>query len=250
MKNDIHFKIIIPMYNVEDWIETTIKSVKQQTYNNFQCVIVDDISTDSTVEIVQKLIQDDNRFILILNKEKKFALQNIIEATEISKPNLEDVIINLDGDDWFSNKDVLEYLNIIYKNEDCWLTYGNHYNYPNGESFYPLFKYPDKVINNNSYREFRFLCSHLRTYKYKLWKKINIQDLKDTEGKFYKTAWDLAYMIPMCEMAGNKAKFIEKYLYVYNNSNPNNDYKIYTEIQRNSENEIRKKTKYMLLGDL
>ena len=54
-----HFKIITPMYNVEQWIETTIQSVKNQNYENFQCVLVDDISTDKTVEMVKTLIKGD-----------------------------------------------------------------------------------------------------------------------------------------------------------------------------------------------
>lgn len=249
MKN-IHFKIIIPMYNVEDWIETTIKSVLSQTYKNFECIIVDDISTDETVEIVKKLISGDNRFKFIINTEKKFALRNIVEATEGCNPQPEDVIVNLDGDDWFSNEKVLDFLNDFYNKENCWMTYGNHYNYPDGEPFFPLYRYPQRVIDKNSYREYRFLCSHLRTYKYKLWNKIDKKDLKGSNGKYYKTAWDLAYMIPMCEMSGNKAKFIEKILYVYNNSNPNNDYKIYLNEQKTTEQEIRNRKKYKLIGEL
>ena len=238
------------MYNVEQWIETTIQSVKQQTYKDYQCLIIDDISTDNTVEIVKKLIENDDRFKLIINTEKKFALRNIVEATEMSNPRLEDVIVNLDGDDWFPNENVLEYLNNFYNKEQCWMTYGNHYNFPDGEPFFPLYKYPNKVIEENSYRQYRFLCSHLRTYKYKLWKKIEDKDLRGADGKYYKTAWDLAYMIPMCEMSGHKAKFIEKNLYVYNNSNPNNDYKIYFQEQKSTEQEIRNRTKYKIIGEL
>ena len=60
--NNLHFKIIVPMYNVEEWVETTIQSVKEQTYKNYQCVLVDDMSTDGTVKTVRKLIKGDKRF--------------------------------------------------------------------------------------------------------------------------------------------------------------------------------------------
>lgn len=66
----INFKIIVPMYNVEDWVETTIKSVLEQTYKNYSCVIIDDMSTDESVSVVKNLIKDDNRFNLIINNEK------------------------------------------------------------------------------------------------------------------------------------------------------------------------------------
>ena len=78
----INFKIIIPMYNVEDWVESTIESVLNQTYQNYQCIIVDDISTDQSLDVVQNLIKNDNRFFIIKNKEKKYALRNIVEAIE------------------------------------------------------------------------------------------------------------------------------------------------------------------------
>ena len=239
-----HFKIIIPMYNVEDWVETTIKSVKEQTYQDYQCLIVDDISSDSSYELVKELIEGDERFTVIKNKEKKFALRNIYEGTELMNPEPEDVIVNLDGDDWFANKNVLSKLNEVYSTSDALLTYGNHVNYPDGMPTWPLFKYPNDVVQENSFRTFRFLASHLRTYKYKLWKMINPDDLKDAAGEFYSTGWDVAYMIPMMEMASERFKFIHENLYVYNNDNPINDYKVDHKKQYAVEMKIRMKEKY------
>ena len=43
---------------------------KSQTHKNFECIIIDDISTDNSVEIIRK-IENDNRFKLIVNTEKK-----------------------------------------------------------------------------------------------------------------------------------------------------------------------------------
>ena len=66
-----HFKVVIPMYNVEKWVETTIKSVMLQSYSNFRCILVDDMSTDDTVDVVSSLIESDDRFTLVVNKKKK-----------------------------------------------------------------------------------------------------------------------------------------------------------------------------------
>jgi len=237
---DVHFKIITPMYNVEEWIALTIKTVLAQDYTNYEWILIDDMSTDNTVKIVEDLTSGIGNIKLIVNTEKKFALKNICEATESCNPEDDDVIVNLDGDDWFPNPRVLSYLNEVYQGDDVWLTYGNHVNWPDIENQpFPIFKYPDSVVENNSYRSFRFLASHLRAYKYALWKKVDEQDLLDSNGDHWQTAWDLAYMIPMCEMAGPKAKFLKKHLYVYNNTNPLNDYKIYTELQQEQEMKIR-----------
>lgn len=233
------------MYNVEDWIETTIKSISQQSYENFQCVIIDDISSDDSVNIVSELIKNDDRFKLLVNKEKKFALRNIVEGIDYLNPSSEDVILIVDGDDWLAHKNVLNKLNTVYTTQDVWLTYGNHVNYPDGEPYWPLFKYPQSVIDTNSFRNFRFLASHLRTFKYKLWKQIKKEDLQDETGQFFQTAGDLAAMFPMLEMCKDKFCFIEDTLYVYNNKNPANDYKLYHQLQLKTDMILRMKAKYL-----
>tara|TARA_B100000131_G_scaffold318971_1_gene363912 strand:- start:8174 stop:8926 length:753 start_codon:yes stop_codon:yes gene_type:complete len=250
MKNN-HFKIVTPMYNVEDWIALTIKTVLAQDYTNYEWILVDDMSTDNTVEIVEELTKDISNIRLIVNKEKKFALRNICDATAACNPKPNDIIVNLDGDDWLPNSRVLSYLNEVYQDDDVWLTYGNHVNWPDIENQpFPIFQYPEYVVKENSYRNFRFLASHMRAYRHALWAKVKQEDLLGEDGKHWQTAWDLAYMIPMCEMAGPKAKFLSKHLYVYNNTNPLNDYKIYTELQQKQEMEIRTGKAYERIEEL
>ncbi|WP_272676975.1 glycosyltransferase family 2 protein [Providencia huaxiensis] len=60
--------VIIPVYNVEKYIEKSITSVKEQIYHNFEAIIINDGSTDNSILIAQKIIENDNRFV-ILNKE-------------------------------------------------------------------------------------------------------------------------------------------------------------------------------------
>ena len=48
------FIIIVPFYNVEKWIKYNIRSVKKQNYSNYKCILVNDISTDKSAEIVEK----------------------------------------------------------------------------------------------------------------------------------------------------------------------------------------------------
>lgn len=57
--------IIIPMYNVSEYIEECLESIKEQTYTTFECLLIDDGSTDETVSIVNKSILEDSRFKLI-----------------------------------------------------------------------------------------------------------------------------------------------------------------------------------------
>lgn len=57
--------IITPVYNAERFIEETIKSVKSQTYKNWEMILIDDCSTDSSAEIIKEFIKFDNRIIYI-----------------------------------------------------------------------------------------------------------------------------------------------------------------------------------------
>lgn len=56
--------IIIPIYNRAHLIEETLQSIKTQTYAQWECIIVDDGSTDNTVKITKQHIENDDRFQL------------------------------------------------------------------------------------------------------------------------------------------------------------------------------------------
>jgi glycosyltransferase involved in cell wall biosynthesis len=209
--------------------------------------LIDDLSTDKTVEIVEKEIENDERFVLIKNAEKGFALKNIYDAILSSNPNEEDVIVTVDGDDWLANQNVLEILDTTYNREDCWMTYGSYVEYPSGNRGKFSRQISQQVIDNSSYRSSEWCASHLRTFKFHLWSKINRQDLIDRDGNFYRMSWDLSFMFPMLEMSGQRAKYINEILYCYNLSNPINDHKTDHRLQLLLESEIRQKKKYDLL---
>jgi len=242
-----HYKIIIPFYNVEKWIKTTISSVKYQTYNNFECILINDMSTDRTKEFVLKHIDNDSRFKLIDNKEKKYALQNYCLGIEASNPSPEDIIVNIDGDDWLYDNNVLQVLNNYYDNGSCLMTYGSYNEFPTNNIGRYSKQIPKHIVDNNLYRNYEWSSSHLRTYKYSLWNKINKKDFLDLNNKFYKITCDLAIMFPMLEMAGHKAKYVKEILYTYNVINPLNDHKLNNIEQTRIEKEIRGKQKYGLL---
>src|ERR1035437_8876807 len=59
--------IIIPAYNAARYLGETLESIQNQTYANFECIIINDNSTDDTVKIVTAIASADKRFKL-LNK--------------------------------------------------------------------------------------------------------------------------------------------------------------------------------------
>lgn len=65
--------IIIPAYNAAKWIEETLQSVRHQSCTNWECIIVNDGSTDETVSVVNNFIKEDSRFHLIEQNNRGLA---------------------------------------------------------------------------------------------------------------------------------------------------------------------------------
>lgn len=247
-----NFKIVVPTYNTEVWIQRCIESIYNQTYKNFECVIINDASTDKTKQKIEEILAfyADKRFKFINNDFNKKALNNIINGFNYlnSQQDPENILIVVDGDDFLYSNNSLQFVNDVYqKNKDLLLTYGNHIHYPTG-SRSNCSKFPDHIIKNREFRNYPFISSHLRTYKSKLWYNINDNDLRDSDNQYYKVACDVSFMIPMLEMAGDRIEFIEEILYCYNRINPLSDDIIQPYEQGRIDLEIRKKKKYDYLN--
>ena len=52
---DNHFKIIVPLYNIEKWAIRMIRSIKLQDYENYECILVNDLSSDNSLETIEGL---------------------------------------------------------------------------------------------------------------------------------------------------------------------------------------------------
>jgi glycosyltransferase involved in cell wall biosynthesis len=211
-------KFVCCFWNAEKYIKNCIRTLKSQTDRDFEVYLIDDMSTDNTVEITKKLIAGDSRFNLIVNEEKKFKLRNLNEL--ITQFDDEDIVIEIDGDDFLSSSDVVSNIRNIYSGGKVWLTNGS-FIYSNGEIGASSQSNPETV------RKDVFTFSHLRTWKVFLWKAIPDSYLRDDDGSYFKSAADVAYTFSLLELAGNENyMFIPKVCYVYNAESPYNDHKI------------------------
>jgi hypothetical protein len=238
------FNIIVPFYNAGPWIGKCLNSIKRQTHNNYRCFLIDDLSTDNTVDIIKQETAGDERFILIQNTSKCYALKNIVDTIVDNDFDDNDINILLDGDDWFSSINSLSYLAHKYSTEDCLLTYGNYVYYPTGMMGFEPSAYPPSIIESNSFREDKWRASHLRTFKTVLFEHLDLNDLKNAEGEFYKTAYDQALMLPLLEIAGKRSSYINQIMHVYNRANPLNVDKTKQQLQHQTAQTIRTKPKY------
>lgn len=62
------FSIIVPVYNVEKYLDKCLKSILRQTFKDFECIIIDDGSPDNSNIIIDKYVKLDQRFKVIHQK--------------------------------------------------------------------------------------------------------------------------------------------------------------------------------------
>lgn len=116
-KQDYKFAIIVPNcnndrgeYNDKSFLRNCIESILNQTYKNFELIIVDDCSNDTSVETIKSY--KDDRIHLIQNKRKKYNGGSRNVGIDYALDNLEfDYFAFLDSDDWWKNEEVLDHIN-------------------------------------------------------------------------------------------------------------------------------------------
>lgn len=250
MKNK--FKIIIPSYNNEDWVEYNIASILNQNYSNYEVLYINDKSTDNTFNKVKDIVNELDNWTIINNKENKGAQYNYFEHLNTFLTDDKDILIHLDGDDWLYDDNVLDNLNKFYCEKDCWMTYGGFVCWdgsedvklPNPQST----PYPEFIHKYKMYRKDVWRASHLRTFRSFLIKSVKNSDLKSNiDGKYYWHAADLAHQFPCLEMCPkDKIGVVDFYTHCYNASQQNS---IRTREREDSNNqkyeeEIRNKKIY------
>lgn len=93
---DLQVSLIIPCYNVAEYVSEGIKSIINQTYKNLEIICLDDASTDDTYEILLKLKLHDTRIVLYRNE---YNLGLIKTLNKLVKLATNDTLIRMDPDD-------------------------------------------------------------------------------------------------------------------------------------------------------
>jgi glycosyltransferase involved in cell wall biosynthesis len=87
--------VLLTVYNGERFIAQTLDSVLAQTFTDWRLIIVDDLSTDRTAEIVASYVERDPRILLVKGEHKGIAAAANIGLTHVTAP----LVARLDGDD-------------------------------------------------------------------------------------------------------------------------------------------------------
>lgn len=250
--------IIITSYNNAQWFEKNIgmmfaqKNFDGTPYQNYRIIYIDDCSLDGTSELVECYIMNCNqqhRCTLIKNKERKRALANLYYALQLCEPD--EIVFNMDGDDWLADEYVFAKINDIYQDPQVWITYGSFINWPTNEIGYCQ-AISDEYVEKQLFRKKWWKPGQLRTFYAWLAHQVQVKDLLFEgpyfQGEFFPANADLAYYYPMMEMAGPHYRFIPELIYIRNVATPINDFKANKEVQILGSKFLREKQKYSKLA--
>ena len=148
--------IITPVYNAEDFVEETIRSVQSQTYKNWEMLLVDDCSTDSSANIISLFAENDERIKYIRLEQNSGAAVTRNTGIEKARGNF---IAFLDSDDVWK-KDKLERQVEFLRDKKvgfCFTSY--RYFLENGEILLKVARAPEKIDYNGLLKNTIIGCS-------------------------------------------------------------------------------------------
>lgn len=205
--------LIIPVYNMEKYLDTCLKSIILSTYKNLEIIIIDDCSIDNSEKIIKKYIQNDKRIIHVKNSKNL----NVSESRNKGLKKVSgDYIMFVDSDDYISSnwiKNMVE--NIERKKCDVVIGASKQFKESNIKDYTIKDLDVEKQVNFKNIRINKNGVIWNKIYRTELMKKNNIKFdksiLKHGDVEFtYK-----------CLALADKIYYINKGFYYYRNDNEN-----------------------------
>lgn len=207
--------VIVPVYNVEHYLDKCLDSLVNQTYKNLEIIVINDGSTDNSGTICQEYARKDNRIVYI---EKENGGQS--EARNMGLDRMTGSYVTfVDSDDWVEPN----YVEVLYKKllEYCAdIAVGNYYSYDEKEGvfYFHIFgdSYYEKVYDNVSIFENFYESQHMKNFALicvagKLYKADLFRDLRFEVGKLGEDG----YLNQKIYLLAEKTIYLNAGLYAY-----------------------------------
>lgn len=241
-------QVIVPLYNAQNYVERCVASIASQDYHNYQVHFINDASTDQSAQALDQALTEHAgipQHTITHNTQNQGAVKNQVTAIrQHAQPD--DIIMLIDGDDWLAaDNQIFQRINNLYQ-QGAQFTYGSCWSLADS---IPLIaqEYPPEVRQERRYREYRFNWNmpytHLRTFLAQNILNAPDQMFQDSQGEWLKAGGDTSVFYTALEAAHpDRVVCVPDVLYVYNDLNPINDYKIHGEIQTRNAEQVLKQT--------
>ena len=202
------FSIIVPVYNVEKYLDKCLASILRQTFKNFECIIIDDGSPDNSNAIIDKYVKLDERF-KVLHQQNMGVSAARNAGLAIAQG---DYIAFVDSDDYISNE-YLEKFALKIANTDADIVICGFIEVLKDSQKTVCFEAPStEVIKHN------ILADIWPSYPWnKCYKKYLFENIRFPVGKIFE---DLLTIPELCLSAKTIVCIPDK-LYYYNRQNLN-----------------------------
>ena len=167
----VRFTVAISAYNIENYVKRAIDSVLNQTFKNYELLVIDDCSTDSTVEVIKQVV-GQNAKILQTKKNSGTAAASRNIAIENAKG---EYLLFLDGDDELYSNETLKEIDEHIKENKYDIIYFGYENVGHTENYYRI------STKENSTREARLICDESFSVSSKVW---NVEFLRNNNIRF------------------------------------------------------------------
>lgn len=170
--------IAIPLYNKEQYFERCFNSVIKQTYDNIECIIVEDCSTDNSLELAEHLIQNYTGNIkIVLIKHEHNSGHSVARNTGINNSR-GDYIFFLDSDDEITENCIKTLVTLAEEYPGVDIIQGNAYQHPRIEDDRYDFKgaFPEFTQNNLEIRKYYYKRFPINSWNKLIRKKFITQN--------------------------------------------------------------------------
>lgn len=179
--------VIVPIYNTEKYLVECVESLRKQTYSNIEIILVDDGSTDTSIEICDGFAEKDSRVRVFHKKNEGVA---VARNFGIQQSNGQYVVI-VDSDDIAVDR-MIEVLYTQIKENDADIAVGNYYIYDESDgNFYYYITDDDYCVEVLSSQElidrqagaWKWNSTAFMLTTFKLYKKVLFDDVSFTHGR-------------------------------------------------------------------
>ena len=220
-----HFVIFVPYCDVyQEYIIECLESIKNQTYQNFEIIFINDGSSD--IDFIIEYVKNnlEGKFNIIHYKQNKgpaFTKWAFINYLKKNNNNPNDIALIVDGDDSIQTN-TLEILNFRYNQTKCWTTFG--------EATGTFCQESRKIANNDTYyenmRSKKWCANHPRSFKVGILTYFNENDFK-YNNEWLKKCTDRSLVYDSLERSGNhKIQHVNIVLYNYREHDNNSHKKV------------------------
>lgn len=155
--------VVMPAYNAEKYLEAAVNSVLNQTYWNWELILIDDGSSDNTINIAKKLVKKDNRIKLIFNPENLGVSATRNKGINLAQGNW---IAFLDSDDIWKDSKIEKQISFAKEKNVDFIFSGVCYIAENGSPFKGIFNVPFKTSFQELLKQNIITCSSVLIKKH------------------------------------------------------------------------------------